>query len=244
MSDGTTNEHSMKETSFISLIFPSRREHSCVKEQTTLPLSVRAVSEFFGTALLVSAVVGSGIMAESLSLDGGLALLLNKLATVLGLVALGSTLIPVSGAHINPAVTFAFLLRREISGSDALACIAAQLAGGMLGVTLSHVMFGQAVAQISSQDRLTAGTFVGEVVATAGLIALIILLAHRGQESVIPLAVPAWIGSAFFFTSSTAFANPAVTLGRMWTDSFTGIAPLSGLGFMGAQLVGMAISCA
>ncbi len=131
-----------------------------------------------------------------------------------------------------------------MSGADAVMYVLAQLLGSLGGVVLAHLMFGEVLISISGQDRLTTGTFVGEVIATAGLVAVIILLAHRGQESVIPLAVPAWIGSAFFFTSSTAFANPAVTLGRMWTDSFTGIAPLSGLGFIGAQLVGMALALA
>lgn len=206
--------------------------------------AIRGGAELIGTALLVAAVIGSGIMAEAVTSDVGLRLLLNQLSTILGLGVLIAALMPVSGAHINPVVTFALFLRRALSGADAVMYVLAQLLGSLGGVVLAHVMFGEVLISISGQDRLTTGTFVGEVVATAGLVAVIILLAHRGQESVIPLAVPAWIGSAFFFTSSTAFANPAVTLGRMWTDSFTGIAPLSGLGFMGAQLVGMALALA
>ena len=206
--------------------------------------AIRGGAELIGTALLVAAVIGSGIMAEAVTSDVGLRLLLNQLSTILGLGVLIAALMPVSGAHINPVVTFALFLRRAVSGADAVMYVLAQLLGSLGGVVLAHVMFGEVPISISGQDRLTTGTFVGEVVATAGLVAVIILLAHRGQESVIPLAVPAWIGSAFFFTSSTAFANPAVTLGRMWTDSFTGIAPLSGLGFMGAQLVGMALALA
>lgn len=206
--------------------------------------AIRGGAELIGTALLVTAVIGSGIMAEAVTSDVGLRLLLNQLSTILGLGVLIAALMPVSGAHINPVVTFALFLRRALSGADAVMYVLAQLLGSLGGVVLSHVMFGEVLISISGQDRLTTGTFVGEVVATAGLVAVIILLAHRGQESVIPLAVPAWIGSAFFFTSSTAFANPAVTLGRMWTDSFTGIAPLSGLGFIGAQLVGMALALA
>ena len=206
--------------------------------------AIRGGAELIGTALLVAAVIGSGIMAEAVTSDVGLRLLLNQLSTILGLGVLIAALMPVSGAHINPVVTFALFLRRALSGADAVMYVLAQLLGSLGGVVLAHVMFGEVPISISGQDRLTTGTFVGEVVATAGLVAVIILLAHRGQESVIPLAVPAWIGSAFFFTSSTAFANPAVTLGRMWTDSFTGIAPLSGLGFMGAQLVGMALALA
>jgi glycerol uptake facilitator-like aquaporin len=204
--------------------------------------AIRGGAELIGTALLVAAVIGSGIMAEAVTSDVGLRLLLNQLSTILGLGVLIAVFLPVSGAHINPVVTFALFLRRALSGADAVMYVLAQLLGSLGGVVLAHVMFGEVLISISGQDRLTTGTFVGEVVATAGLVAVIILLAHRGQESVIPLAVPAWIGSAFFFTSSTAFANPAVTLGRMWTDSFTGIAPLSGLGFMGAQLVGMALA--
>ena len=206
--------------------------------------AIRGGAELIGTALLVAAVIGSGIMAEAVTSDVGLRLLLNQLSTILGLGVLIAALMPVSGAHINPVVTFALFLRRAVSGADAVMYVLAQLLGSLGGVVLAHLMFGEELISISGQDRLTTGTFVGEVIATAGLIAVIILLAHRGQESVIPLAVPAWIGSAFFFTSSTAFANPAVTLGRMWTDSFTGIAPLSGLGFIGAQLVGMALALA
>ena len=206
--------------------------------------AIRGGAELIGTALLVTAVIGSGIMAEAVTSDVGLRLLLNQLSTILGLGVLIAALMPVSGAHINPVVTFALFLRRALSGADAVMYVLAQLLGSLGGVVLAHVMFGEVLISISGQDRLTTGTFVGEVVATAGLVAVIILLAHRGQESVIPFAVPAWIGSAFFFTSSTAFANPAVTLGRMWTDSFTGIAPLSGLGFIGAQLVGMALALA
>ncbi len=206
--------------------------------------AIRGGAELIGTALLVAAVIGSGIMAEALTSDVGLRLLLNQLSTILGLGVLIAALMPVSGAHINPVVTFALFLRRALSGADAVMYVLAQLLGSLGGVVLAHLMFGEVLISISGQVRLTTGTFVGEVVATAGLLAVIILLEHRGQESVIPLAVPAWIGSAFFFTSSTAFANPAVTLGRMWTDSFAGIAPLSGLGFIGAQLVGMALALA
>ena len=206
--------------------------------------AIRGGAELIATALLVAAVIGSGIMAEAVTSDVGLRLLLNQLSTILGLGVLIAALMPVSGAHINPVVTFALFLRRAVSGADAVMYVLAQLLGSLGGVVLAHVMFGEVLISISGQDRLTTGTFIGEFVATAGLVAVIILLAHRGQESVIPLAVPAWIGSAFFFTSSTAFANPAVTLGRMWTDSFTGIAPISGVGFIGAQLVGMALALA
>ena len=204
----------------------------------------RSAAEFVGTALLVAMVIGSGIMAESLTYDSALALLLNQLATVLGLGVIILVALPLSGAHINPVVTLAMLARRRISVRDASVYIAVQLVGSVAGVALAHVMFGRAVLEVSSQDRLSVGTFVGEIVATTGLIAVILLLAHRKSESLIPLAVPAWIGSAYFFTSSTSFANPAVTAGRMFTDSFAGIAPLSGLGFLGAQILGGLIALA
>lgn len=204
----------------------------------------RSAAEFVGTALLVAMVIGSGIMAESLTNDSALALLLNQLATVLGLGVIILVALPLSGAHINPVVTLAMLARRRISGRDAGVYIAVQLVGSVAGVALAHVMFGRAVLEVSSQDRLSVGTFVGEIVATSGLIAVILFLVHREAESLLPLAVPAWIGSAYFFTSSTSFANPAVTVGRMFTDSFAGIAPLSGLGFLGAQILGGLIALA
>lgn len=209
-----------------------------------MSLSGRAVAEFFGTALLVAIVIGSGIMAETVTSDVGVSLLLNQLATVLGLGVLIAVLMPISGAHINPAVSLAILLRQEISAGEAAVYVMAQFLGAMGGVALAHVMFGRAVLEISGNDRLTTGTFVGEIVATAGLIAMILLLVQRGSSSVIPLVVPAWIGAGYVFTSSTSFANPAVTLGRMFTDSFAGISPLSGLGFMAAQLVGIAVALA
>ena len=209
-----------------------------------MSLTGRAVAEFVGTALLVAIVIGSGIMAETLTSDEGVSLLLNQLATVLGLGVLIAVLMPISGAHINPAVSLAILLRREIFGGEAAVYVIAQLLGGMGGVALAHVMFGRAVLEISGNDRLTTGTFVGEIVAAAGLIAIILLLVQRGSASLLQLVVPAWIGAGYVFTSSTSFANPAVTLGRMFTDSFAGISPLSGLGFMAAQLVGIAAALA
>ena len=209
-----------------------------------MSLSGRAVAEFVGTALLVAIVIGSGIMAETLTSDVGVSLLLNQLSTVLGLGVLIAVLMPISGAHINPAVSLAILLRQEISAGEAAVYVMAQFLGAMGGVALAQVMFGRAVLEISGNDRLTTGIFVGEIVATAGLIAMILLLVQRGSASVIPLVVPAWIGAGYVFTSSTSFANPAVTLGRMFTDSFAGISPLSGLGFMAAQLVGIAVALA
>jgi len=203
---------------------------------------IRATAEFLGTALLVAIVIGSGIMAESLSSDSGVSLLLNQLATVMGLGVLIVVLMPISGAHINPVVTLAVLFRRKISVGEAAGYVIAQLAGGLAGVALAHVMFDRSVLELSTNNRLTTGTFVGEIIATSGLIAIILLLVERARESLIPLAVPAWIGAGYVFTSSTSFANPAVTVGRMFTDSFSGISPISGWGFIGAQVLGMLIA--
>jgi glycerol uptake facilitator-like aquaporin len=205
-------------------------------------LAIRTTAEAVGTGLLVAVVVGSGIMAQSLSQDLGISLLLNQLATILGLGVLIVVLMPLSGAHINPAVTLAFALRRDIPVRDAVAYGLAQLVGALGGVALAHLMFDRALFDIATNPRLTPGTFVSEVVATAGLIIVIVLLIDRGSKALIPLVVPAWIGAGYVFTASTAFANPAVTLGRMWTDSFTGIEPLSGLGFMGAQILGVGVA--
>ena len=203
---------------------------------------IRATAELIGTALLVAIVIGSGIMAETLTSDVGVSLLLNQVATVAGLGVLIVVLMPISGAHINPVVTLAVLLRREIHVREAAGYLVSQLVGGIAGVALAHIMFGRAVLELSGNDRLTTGTFVAEIIATSGLIAIIVLLVHRGSESLIPLVVPAWIGAGYVFTSSTSFANPAVTVGRTFTDTFTGISPLSGLGFIGAQVVGMLLA--
>lgn len=207
-----------------------------------MDLGPRVVVEFVGTALLVAVVVGSGIMAQSLTSDGGVALLLNQLSTVFGLGVLILVTLPLSGAHLNPAVTLAFVLRRGVPLGEALAYGASQLIGGLAGVLLAQIMFDRPLLEVATQERLSVGTFVSEIVATTGLIVLILLLVDRGQASLIPVAVPVWIGAGYVFTSSTAFANPAVTLGRMFSDSFAGIAPLSGGGFMGAQVVGVALA--
>ena len=209
-----------------------------------MPFSLRLWAEFFGTAALVAAVVGSGIMGESLSSDAGVVLVINQLATVLALAVLVALLLPVSGAHIDPAVTVVMALTRRISAGAGLGYVLVQLAGGVLGTLIAHLMFDRSLLELSSNDRMGLGTFVGEVVATAGLLAVILTALYQEKASWLPWLVPAWIGTAFFFTSSTSFANPAVTLGRVFSDSFTGIAPASLLGFVGAQLVGALIALA
>jgi glycerol uptake facilitator-like aquaporin len=210
----------------------------------------RLLAEFTGTALLVTVVVGSGIAAAQLSPnDVGLQLLENSTATVFGLAVLILMFGPVSGAHFNPVVTAAdWLLGRRsgtgIGAGDAAAYAVVQVIGAVAGAWLANVMFDRQVFEISSKDRITTGHLVGELVATAGLIALIFTLARTGRAALSAAAVGAYIGAAYWFTSSTSFANPAVTVGRMFSDSFAGIAPSSAPGFIGAQIVGTLIGLA
>lgn len=208
-----------------------------------ISLPRRAAAEFLGTGLLVTVVVGSGIAAERLSTDHGLRLLENSIATALGLAVLIVLLGPLSGGHFNPVITVAdAVLRRSAPPlADTLSYVAAQLLGGVGGALLANAMF-QAPAGIAVQDRATAGSLLGEVVATAGLTLLVIGMIRVGQTiPAIALAVGAYIGAAYWFTSSTAFANPAVTVGRVFSDTFAGISPLSALLFIGAQLIGGAV---
>ena len=207
---------------------------------TRATLARQAVAEGLGTALLLAAVVGSGIMAERLA--GGnvaLALLANAIATGGALVALILTFGPISGAHFNPAVTLAFAQRDEIGRCAVAPYVAAQVAGAILGVWLAHLMFGLPILEASSHARGTPGEWVGEFVATFGLLCLI-LSASRHAPQTVPYGVAAYITGAYWFTSSTSFANPAVTIGRALTDSFAGIAPRHVLGFVIAELAGAA----
>ncbi len=205
------------------------------------PLARRALAELLGTLVLVAAVVGSGVMAVRLSSDLGVQLLINALATVAALGVLISVLGPVSGAHFNPAVTLVALARRELGAAEGGRYVAAQLLGAVAGVALADLMFGLPAWQRSTHDRTGAGLLLGEAVATAGLLLVIGALTRTGRGHLGAVLVPAWIGSAYFFTSSTSFANPAVTIGRSLTNSFAGIAPSSVPAFVGAQLVGAAI---
>jgi glycerol uptake facilitator-like aquaporin len=207
----------------------------------------RLLAEFLGTGLLVTVVVGSGIAAQRLSPDDvGLQLLENSLATALGLAVLILMFGPVSGAHFNPLVSAVdwWLGRRSRSGlpgGNVGAFTAAQITGAIAGAVLANVMFDLPAGQISTKHRITTGHLIGEVVATAGLILLIFALARTGRAALSAAAVGAYIGAAYWFTSSTSFANPAVTIGRMFTDTFAGIAPASAPGFIAAQIVGAAI---
>ncbi|NMN94983.1 aquaporin [Antrihabitans stalactiti] len=217
---------------------------------TTMPLRRRLLAEFVGTALLVTVVVGSGIAAAQLSPnDIGLQLLENSTATVLGLAVLILMFGPVSGAHFNPVVSAAdwLLGRRTGTGmtvTDLGSYAVAQISGAIVGAILANVMFDLSAFQIASKDRVTTGHLVGEVVATAGLVALIFTLARTSRAGLSAASVGAYIGAAYWFTSSTSFANPAVTIGRIFSDTFAGIAPGSAPGFIGAQLIGGLIGLA
>jgi arsenate reductase len=206
----------------------------------------RLLAEFVGTALLVTAVVGSGVMATRLSDDIGLQLLENSVATAFALGALILTFGPVSGAHFNPVVSAAdwFLGRRTgtgLSARDLGGYVVAQVAGAIGGAVLADLMFKLPAVDFSDKHRTGTDLWLGEVVATTGLLLLIFALARSGRAAVAPAAVGAYIGAAYWFTSSTSFANPAVTIGRAFTDTFAGIAPASVPGFVVAQLVGLAV---
>ncbi|BCW08155.1 MIP/aquaporin family protein [Arthrobacter sp. NtRootA1] len=209
------------------------------------PLWRRAIAELLGTGLLVAVVVGSGIAAQQMSpADTGLQLLQNSTATVLGLTVLILVFGPISGAHFNPVVSLAdwFLGRRNGSGltlRDLGAYIPAQMLGAICGSTLANAMFEVGTA-ISKKERATPGHLLAEIVATAVLILLIFALAATNRGVLAAPAVGAYIGAAYWFTSSTSFANPAVTLGRIFSDTFAGIAPASAPPFIAAQLVGAA----
>ncbi|WP_327139204.1 MIP/aquaporin family protein [Nocardia sp. NBC_01327] len=210
----------------------------------------RLLAEFLGTALLVCVVVGSGIAAQQLSpADPGLQLLENSTATVLGLAVLILVFGPVSGAHFNPVVSVADWCagRRHgtgLTGPELAAYMLAQITGGSLGAVLANVMFDQSAIQISTHHRVTSGHLIGEIVATAGLIAVIFALARSGRGGLSAAAVGAYIGAAYWFTSSTSFANPAVTVARMFSNTFAGIAPASVPPFVLAQFLGAGIGFA
>ncbi len=220
-------------------------------------LKQQAFAEFIGTAALLCAVIGSGIMAERLSGGNvGVALLANTLATVFALYVLIETLGPVSGAHFNPLVTLWALFfdqKRHVAGMEsaqsasvliAFVFIAAQLAGAASGAWLAHAMFDMQILQTSSKLRGGLGQWIAEAVATAGLLFVIIRSGAAGVNAKASALVACYIGAAYWFTASTSFANPAAVLGRMLSDSFAGIAPASALGFGAAQCVGAAVGIA
>lgn len=201
----------------------------------------RFVAELLGTAVLVAVVIGSGIMGTQLSDDLAVALLINAASTVCGLGVLIWLLGPVSGAHFNPVVTAVAVVRREVGSIDALGYVVAQIAGGLLGAALANAMFALPLVNASTHVRDGGPVWLGEIVATAGLLLVIGALGRTGRGHLGPVLVAAWIGSAYFFTSSTSFANPAVTIGRSISDTFAGIAPSSVAMFVAMQVIGAAI---
>lgn len=195
-------------------------------------------AEFLGTAVLVATVVGSGIMATNLSPDLGIDLLINTVATVFVLYILITLLAPMSGAHFNPLVSAISFFRKELSLADTIAFFIAQVLGGSLGAIVANLMFKHPAIDPSHNLRNGSNLLLGEVVASAGLIFIIFLAIKQGIDKKIPRLVAAWIGAAYFFTSSTSFANPAVTIARGLTDSFSGIKFSSVPAFIAAQIVG------
>ncbi|WP_329336806.1 aquaporin family protein [Streptomyces sp. NBC_00663] len=209
-------------------------------------LGRRALAEAVGSAALVTVVVGSGIQATELTDDVGVQLLANSLATVFGLGVLIALFGPVSGAHFNPVVTLvAWFTGRRTSGGltprDLAAYLPAQTAGAIGGAVLADAMFARPLVQWSTHDRSAGHLWLGELVATAGLVLLIFGLTRTGRAQLAPVAVASYIGAAYWFTSSTSFANPAVTMGRAFTDTFAGIAPASVGAFVVAQFAGAVV---
>src|SRR5712672_3647193 len=197
----------------------------------------RLTAEALGTALLVATVVGSGIMAESLTRDAGLALLGNTLPTGAILVVLITILGPISGAHFNPAVTLIFALKRELTPRDALLYIVVQIAGGIVGTMMAHAMFALPLLDASLKMRTGGAQWLAESVAAFGLVATI-LAGVRFERSSVPWLVGLYITAAYWFTSSTSFANPAVAIARSMTNTFSGIRPTDLPGFIAAELCG------
>lgn len=205
-------------------------------------LGRRAAAEFLGTAFLLATVVGSGIMGERLA--GGnvaIALLANALATGAALIALIATFGPISGAHFNPLVTLAGLALKESDGRATVVYLAAQVAGAIAGVIAAHFMFELPLVMASSHVRTGVHQWGSEVVASFGLLTVILFVA-RNKPDMVPATVGAYITAAYWFTASTSFANPAVTIARALTDTFSGIRPLDAPGFIAAQLIGAALA--
>jgi glycerol uptake facilitator-like aquaporin len=203
----------------------------------------RLTAEFLGSAFLAALVIGSGIAAQRLSPgQTGLELLENAAATAAGLFAIIVMFGPVSGGHFNPVVSFADAVFGGLSWRDAAAYLPAQVAGCTAGAVIANLMFALPAASISGKDRASPAHFLSEIIATLGLLLVIFALARSGRGASAPAAVGAYIGAAYWFTASTSFANPAITIGRMFSDTFAGIAPSSVLAFIGAQVIGGALA--
>ena len=206
------------------------------------PLPRRLLAEFLGSLLLAALVIGSGIAAQTLSPGAtGLELLENAAATAAGLFAIILMFGPVSGGHFNPVVSFADAALGGITWRDAAAYLPAQVAGCVAGAVTANLMFARAAVSISAKHRASPAHFLSEIIATAGLLLVIFALARTGRSRTAPAAVGAYIGAAYFFTSSASFANPAITVGRMFSATFAGIAPSSAPVFIAAQVVGGAV---
>lgn len=201
----------------------------------------RAVAELVGTAFLVTAVVGSGIAGQRLSNDAGVQLLVNAFATAGVLAAVILAIGPLSGAHLNPVVSVVDAAFGGIAWRDVAAYVPAQVAGGCLGAVVANLMYGRAAVNLSHHARGGGGLLLGEVVATTGLLLVVFGVVRSGRGHVAPFAVAGYIGGAYFFTSSTSFANPAVTVARALSDTFAGIAPRSVAAFVAMQVVGGAV---
>ncbi len=210
-----------------------------MKSPPSLP--IRTLAEFLGTAWLLIAIVGSGIMAERLTTDPGLQLLQNALVTGFALAAIIAALRPVSGAHVNPAVTLTAAAVGQLPWREAASYLPAQIAGGIVGTLLTNLMFGLPLAEISGTVRDTPITWLGDLVATVGLLSLIFTLVATRSYNYLPGAVGAYVAGAYYFTSSTGVANPAVAIGRIFTDTFAGIAPQSAAIFILVQLIAAAL---
>jgi glycerol uptake facilitator-like aquaporin len=211
------------------------------------PISLwrRLLAEFLGSGFLAAVVIGSGIAAQRLSPgETGLELLENAAATAAGLFAIILMFGPVSGGHFNPVVSFADAAFGGLRWRDAAAYLPAQVAGCTGGAVIANLMFARAAVSLSAKDRSSAGHFLSETVATLGLVLVIFALARSGRSRAAPAAVGAYIGAAYFFTSSTSFANPAITAGRMFSATFAGIAPASVPGFVVAQIIGGGLAVA
>lgn len=206
-----------------------------------MDLPRRLAAEALGTALLLATVVGSGIMAERLTADIALALLCNTIPTGAILFVLITVLGPVSGGHFNPAVSLVAALQRELPWREAALYGVAQVAGGVAGMMMAHAMFDMPLLQMGAQMRSGSGQWLSEGIATFGLV-LVILLGMRLRAAAVPALVGFYITAAYWFTASTSFANPAVTLARALTDSFSGIRPVDAPGFIAAQLTGAIIA--
>ncbi|MEI7540023.1 MAG: aquaporin [Actinomycetes bacterium] len=201
----------------------------------------KAFAEFLGTCLLVAIVIGSGIMATNISSDIGVQLLINTVSTVMGLYVLIQILAPISGANFNPVVTLIDLIENRVSILVFIQFVIAQVTGAITGAALANAMFSHPLLESATKTRSGGNLYLGEIIATAGLILIINLLISQDKLSLIPAIVASWIGSAYFFTSSTSFANPAVTIGRMFSNSFAGIAPGCVTKFIAAQILGALI---